>query len=685
MKRKIAFMLILSLLISSINFTTLADVTGQDTFMVEYETWLDDQGNPEGVVRYAKGSGAIASPSAATVVEPRENVTIDSNEYRFLLEPPTKDVGSKLNILTPDGFELDHIEIGDSKEVGVNEITQVDAGRFQYTLMDEDVAQDGDWENIKIKVFIKPEGTGPVFPVDVEEEILRQWYVFGDWDCDGDMTISDMSVGIAQQIYYTVFDTNSDLQEKYGITSWDDVDLNLTVGATGEKEQIELYNPENEDRENPVLEEHEYILTLKEEGQPDLEITGKAWMFDVINPAEIENSRNYVVMYATKGTQTVSLLVDTAHDLRVDLGTGETFDPQNKDDHNGVYVLHGDYDVDLSEDLRAVGIHGNGAELDFLQSSEEDVNFCQYQGRNEVLVNQAHMYGTTEQKAVDAEGNFALPVIFNSFAFIQSDARCVEIYAGGAMDKTPSWDFGYSKVGSTNGSNVIEVKNYYGNENIVLSGVVNTNSKIVEVNPVNAPAEAFEIEPTTIFGPDMVNVRFLSDFYDNIEFEIVFEDGTKGSIKCHRVGIDIKEGINNEGIEGEKCLFHGNANGPLYTPEAEGNKVIYATYYYPEKGEFDVDLFVTLTYADGAVERMLIENDEDLNMDWHHEEDNNKYVEGSLLETNDCQSSDYIIYDGDASEAPVQVEAIAVKRGSDNSNFAGTVLGSGNGVLWVAD
>ena len=92
----------------------------------------------------------------------------------------------------------------------------------------------------------------------------------------------------------------------------------------------------------------------------------------------------------------------------------------------------------------------------------------------------------------------------------------------------------------------------------------------------------------------------------------------------------------------------------------------YATYYYPTSSlatSADVSLFVTYTYADGSVERKLLESD---------------YFTAATGDH--VAMSDYILYMGDGRNAPVKVETIAVPNANADGTINGAKLGAGKGV-----
>ena len=66
-----------------------------------------------------------------------------------------------------------------------------------------------------------------------------------------------------------------------------------------------------------------------------------------------------------------------------------------------------------------------------------------------------------------------------------------------------------------------------------------------------------------------------------------------------------------------------------------------------------------------------IKNNVSLNLAYNHDN------------TSDCQSSDFILYDGEKENSPVKIEAIAVASGFENADtFSGAKFGAGKGVVW---
>jgi hypothetical protein len=177
-------------------------------------------------------------------------------------------------------------------------------------------------------------------------------------------------------------------------------------------------------------------------------------------------------------------------------------------------------------------------------------------------------------------------------------------------------------------------------------------------------------------------VEFLSDYYDTIRIEVVYqtEEGTVAKVmQLNRVGILMQKGL-TAGDTHTINVFHGHNSGhEIGAAEYEEYKAensdkthgqyscaCYATYYYPTSSNSntpDVSLFVTYTYEDGTVERKLLETK------WF-----------TPATDRNVAMSDYILYMGDGRNAPVKVEAIAVPNANEDGTINGAKLGAGKGV-----
>ena len=200
------------------------------------------------------------------------------------------------------------------------------------------------------------------------------------------------------------------------------------------------------------------------------------------------------------------------------------------------------------------------------------------------------------------------------------------------------------------------------------------------------PENAVRIEDTD--GDGKYTIHFLSDYYDTVRIRVTYElvDNTteSGIMTLNRVGIMIQGGM-TAGDSHTVNIFHGHDMGEVldaavYDAYKDKNPdkrhgeygfAYYATYYYPTSSSAtsaDVSLFVTYTYADGSVERKLLESD---------------YFTAATGEN--VAMSDYILYMGDGSNAPVKVETIAVPNANADGTINGAKLGAGKGVEKIFD
>ena len=234
---------------------------------------------------------------------------------------------------------------------------------------------------------------------------------------------------------------------------------------------------------------------------------------------------------------------------------------------------------------------------------------------------------------------------------------------------------------------------YFGFSSVEIAPVTSADIaglSVAEIQSVEVldeiPENAVKIE-----GPDgdgKYKIRFLSDYYDTVRIKVTYglDDHTteSGIMTLNRVGIMIQGG-RTAGDSHTVNIFHGHEMGETLdaatydaykaqnTDKQHGEYgfAYYATYYYPTSSSAtspDVSLFVTYTYADGSVERKLLESD---------------YFTATTPDN--VAMSDYILYMGDGSNAPVKVEAIAVPNANPDGTINGAKLGAGKGVGQMFD
>lgn len=517
---------------------------------------------------------------------------------------------------------------------------------------------------------------GDVNSQDLKSYIESQQFAFGDWDGDNVVDENDIMLGMAYQIYYPKLSQNENLKNEYNIHSSESQteigslkDL-ISVNADSSKNII-AKDLDGNDRTIPA---YTYTVTLTKgtgETAETIVATGTAYAFAFTDDSKYQkNSRGCIIAVTEKGDQkNYFLRCANAYAYGTSPDTTPMFTGENVGEQAIVVVSDFDviYNAQDSTYERKVSIFGNGASLDHLLSQEEDTDIVAYQGRNEMLIND-----------INSNHGKNLESIFSIFTFCQKSFKGVQVSGSGASGNTPSWAFNQYKVLSTD-----DVKNtqkeavvYFGNQDVTIRPVDRlggldtavTGIESVTLADDNIPTEAVDI---TERSAQEWKLTFNSDFYDQVKLQIVYnlsDDSTRTSyLNIHRVGIDILDGNGSK----DMTLFHGTENGPTYN--ATGERVIWATYYYPEAGDAAVDLYVTYTWPDRTITKRTIRNSSNLNLDYQHDN------------TNDCRSSDFVLYDGSEEGAPIKVEAIAVVSGFDNTTsttFSGAKFGAGKGVVW---
>lgn len=501
--------------------------------------------------------------------------------------------------------------------------------------------------------------------------IKEQNYLFGDWNNDGSVDEADLKLGIAQQIYYPQFsDPNSRLRLKTEypeISKFEDLMDYITIGGRDENFDITAWSGLTEGTGTKyTIPAYKYSFKFSDSEKPErnADVEGIAWLFDFNDDSNYaNNSVTDVLMELTdENGEKAYFIRDCSRD------SADCIDPVTKNQSGeGAYCAVGDYKVAYNEEERkydrSVAIWGNGAALDdFLMTDDDEILFATIQGRNDMF-------------AMDTGHNQS--VIFGKFSFYKNSFVGMKIQGSGAAGNTPAWSFATDPIwGSDTDINTEkEAIIYFGNETVIfkpvtLSGDV-TAIEDLKVSDSSIPEGAIRVWQDN----DVWKAKFESNYYDNVKFEVTYQ--TNGNTKTqyiliHRVGIDIE--FTSGGRQGEaKQLFHGTENGPLYTVTKDCERILKATYYYPEDGGTDslVDLFATYTWPDGTVTKKVIKNDSNLNLTFHHDD------------TSDVQSSDFVLYEGSTEAAPVKVEVSAVVAGfEDENSFTGMRLGAGKGVCW---
>ena len=259
-----------------------------------------------------------------------------------------------------------------------------------------------------------------------------------------------------------------------------------------------------------------------------------------------------------------------------------------------------------------------------------------------------------------------------------------------AWSVTSSLSIAETGVNSVNNT---ETDIYFGFDSVEIAPITSGKVEGLGVTSISdvevldgIPENAVQVVET-VPGSGKYTVQFNSDYYDTVRIKVTYNtsDGTQsGIMTLNRVGIMIQGGM-TAGDSHTVNIFHGHDMGVtldnnVYEEYKAANPdkthgdykyTYYATYYYPtdsNAASADTSLFVTYTYADGSVERKLLQSD---------------YFTAATEEN--VAMSDYILYMGDGSNAPEKVEAIAIPNVNANGTINGAKLGAGKGVEGTFD
>lgn len=267
-----------------------------------------------------------------------------------------------------------------------------------------------------------------------------------------------------------------------------------------------------------------------------------------------------------------------------------------------------------------------------------------------------------------------VPYLGDKFVVYKPTFKGVTIKGDGETAKPLAWSTEGSFSVADSGEQT-ETSLFFGYSKAVLNAVTSTEVSGLSVKKIASakilggiPEEAVSVAQPDANGD--VEVSFHSDFYDSVPVELTYlmDNGGQqtGVTTINRVGI-VVQGGRSAGDSHQVQIMHGHDSGEVIGGVGEQYDVaVYATYYYPSSSgatAASVSLFVTLTYANGSVERKVIPS---------------TYFKGQ--EGGNTAMSDYVIYCGDADGAPVTVDAIAVPDADANGRYEGAKLGAGKGV-----
>lgn len=317
------------------------------------------------------------------------------------------------------------------------------------------------------------------------------------------------------------------------------------------------------------------------------------------------------------------------------------------------------------------------------EKKEDIVVFGNYATMNETLSDE-----TSDRFFASGFGsNGEMKYLGDKFVVMKPGFLGVTINGTGETNTPLAWSvessLSIAETGVNSGKDT-ETDIYFGFDSVEIAPVTSTKVGGLGVDSISTvevldgiPENAVRVEAA---GNGKYTVHFLSDYYDTVRIKVTYNttNGTEsGIMTLNRVGIMIQGGM-TAGDSHTVNIFHGHDMGvtldnDVYNVYKAANQdngeykyAYYATYYYPTDSNAtsaDTSLFVTYTYEDGSVERKLLESN---------------YFTAAT--GGNVAMSDYILYMGDGSNAPVKVEAIAIPNVNPDGTINGAKLGAGKGV-----
>ena len=316
------------------------------------------------------------------------------------------------------------------------------------------------------------------------------------------------------------------------------------------------------------------------------------------------------------------------------------------------------------------------------EKKEDIVVFGNYATMNETLSDE-----TSDRFFASGFGSEVGKYLGDKFVVMKPGFLGVTINGSGESKTPLAWSvessLSIAETGVNSGKDT-ETDIYFGFDSVEIAPVTSTKVGGLGVDSISTvevlddiPENAVRVEAA---GNGKYTVHFLSDYYDTVRIKVTYNttNGTEsGIMTLNRVGIMIQGGM-TAGDSHTVNIFHGHDMGvtldnDVYNVYKAANQdngeykyAYYATYYYPTDSNAtsaDTSLFVTYTYEDGSVERKLLESN---------------YFTAAT--GGNVAMSDYILYMGDGSNAPVKVEAIAIPNVNPDGTINGAKLGAGKGV-----
>ena len=187
-------------------------------------------------------------------------------------------------------------------------------------------------------------------------------------------------------------------------------------------------------------------------------------------------------------------------------------------------------------------------------------------------------------------------------------------------------------------------------------------------------------------------ITFNSNFYDTVNFELIYADGDTGTFTVEREGIIIQyTGLNDNNLideirdQGHNWLdLYGENNGNdlyySYDCEAE-NFVVMATYYHSSSEQGKDNLSLIVTYDDGSTE-IISSVDEEHEFSGYRSGADYNAVDTTtfIIGFMKADGTDFTFKKGDH-EGGFSVQVVNAGY-NDSKSFGGALAGSGKGKYW---
>lgn len=512
----------------------------------------------------------------------------------------------------------------------------------------------------------------------LQQELDKIYFAFGDVDGDASVSINDLKYGVMRTLY-DGFRVNEGRYQSEGAAlglKQDNKQGNTDLNENMQK-LLSLANVES----MPISGD---TITAKDKN--GLDHTFSAYQVTITINALYENRADLTNFPAE--SEKVALdtpIVLTAKAYLIDM--------TNSDEQviikvkNEYFVRDAHSENGNTDDLEDFeGLNARALILVADYGTKEDiVVFGNYATMNETLSDEtadrffASGFGTGD----------GVKYLGDKFVVMKPGFLGVTINGTGETNMPLAWSvessLSIAETGVNSGKDT-ETDIYFGFDSVEIAPVTSTKVGGLGVDSISTvevldgiPENAVRVDAA---GNGKYTVHFLSDYYDTVRIKVTYNttNGTEnGIMTLNRVGIMIQGGM-TAGDSHTVNIFHGHNQGEtldqsVYNDYKAANPdkthgdykyAYYATYYYPTDSNAisaDTSLFVTYTYADRSVERKLLES-----------------YQFTAAGNGNVAMSDYILYMGDGSNAPVKVEAIAIPNVNPDGTINGAKLGAGKGV-----